>query len=64
MINIALGGIAVLFGLWLMFANWWATIDLLKTLFPMLLAAYGVVALMAGVKNFGHKIAGVGDGKE
>ena len=58
MINIVLGAIAILFGLWLMFANWWATIDLLRTLFPIVLTAYGVVALMAGVKKFGRKIPG------
>ena len=58
MINIALGGIAVLLGLWLIFANWWATIDLLTTVFPVLLAAYGVVALMAGIKRFTHKVSG------
>lgn len=52
MVNIALGTIAVLFGLGLMFTNWWATMDLLKTVFPILLAVYGVVALMAGVKKF------------
>lgn len=61
MINIILGAIAILFGLWLMFANWWATIDLLRTVFPILLAAYGVVALMAGVKKFARKITGEGE---
>ena len=60
MINIVLGTIAILFGLWLMFANWWATIDLLRTVFPILLAAYGVVALVAGVKKHVRKVSGKG----
>jgi len=58
MINIVLGAVAILFGLWFMFANWWATIDLLKTVFPLLLAAYGVIALMAGIKKFARKPSG------
>ena len=52
MVNIAVGTIAILFGLWLIFVNWWATIDLVRTVSPILLAVYGVVALMAGVKKF------------
>ncbi len=55
MINIVLGAIAILLGLWLMFASWWATIDLLRTVFPILIAAYGVIALMAGLKKFARK---------
>ncbi|HIJ74857.1 MAG TPA: hypothetical protein HPP83_12220 [Candidatus Hydrogenedentes bacterium] len=55
MVNIILGAVAILFGLWLMFANWWATIDLLKTAFPLVLAVYGVIALLAGIKKFSRK---------
>ena len=61
MINIVLGAIGILFGLWLMFAHWWATIDLLRTVFPILLAAYGVVALIAGIKKFVRKVPGEGE---
>lgn len=55
MVNIILGTIAILLGLWLMLANWWATIDLVRTVFPILLALYGVVALMAGLKRLGRR---------
>ena len=54
MVNIVVGAIAVFLGLWAMFSNWWATIDLVETVFPMILAAYGVIALVAGLK----KVAG------
>ncbi|MFC1734922.1 hypothetical protein ACFL1X_02325 [Candidatus Hydrogenedentota bacterium] len=58
MINIVLGAIAILLGLWLMFAQWWATIDLLRTVIPVFITAYGVIALMAGLKKFVRKTSG------
>jgi uncharacterized membrane protein YccF (DUF307 family) len=53
-VNVIVGAIAVLLGLWLMMQNWWATIDLLRTVFPFLLTVYGVVALIAGLKRLGR----------
>jgi len=53
-VNVMVGAIAVLLGLWLMMQNWWATVDLLRTVFPFLLAVYGVVALIAGLKRLGR----------
>jgi len=58
MVNIIVGAVAIVLGLWLMFVNWWSTVDLLRTVFPILLAAYGLVALMAGLKKFGRKPSG------
>ena len=55
MLNIIIGAVAILFGMWLMFGNWWATLDLVRTVFPILLVLYGIVALMAGLKRFGRK---------
>lgn len=52
MINIILGTVAVFFGIWGMLSNWWATVDLLRTVIPIILATYGVVALLAGLKRF------------
>lgn len=61
MINIIVGAIAIVFGLWLVFMNWWATCDLLKTVFPLVLTVYGVIALLAGIKKFARKPSGGGE---
>ena len=52
MINIILGAVAVFLGIWGMLSNWWATVDLVRTVCPIILAVYGVVALIAGLKRF------------
>ena len=56
MINIIVGALALLFGLWGMFSNWWETVEFARTVFPMILAAYGVVALIAGLRRISGKI--------
>ena len=59
MLNVIVGAIGILLGLWLMMQNWWSTMDLLRTVFPILLLVYGVIALIAGLKRFGRKTSDV-----
>jgi len=61
MINFVLGAAAVLLGFWIMFSNWWATVDLLRTIVPMIMVIYGVIALMAGLKSIARKRADTGN---
>lgn len=58
MINIILGAVALVLGIWAMLSNWWATVDLVQTVLPIVLATYGVVALIAGLKRFRSRTPG------
>ena len=57
MVNIIVGLIAVVLGLWGIVAHWFATIDLVTTLLPIILVIYGIIATIAGIKRFSKDTA-------
>jgi hypothetical protein len=53
MINIVFGLVAICLGLWGLVTYWWYTVDVIIAIFPLVLLVFGLVALLAGVKNTG-----------
>ena len=54
MLNILLGMLLICLGAYGLMTNWWAFLDLGYILFPLLLAMFGIVAIIAGITGF-HK---------
>jgi len=53
MINIVFGLVAICLGTWGLVTYWWYTVDVIIAIFPLVLLIFGLVALLAGVKNTG-----------
>ena len=53
MINIVFGLVAICLGTWGLVTYWWYTVDVIIAIFPLVLLLFGIVALLAGVKNTG-----------
>jgi len=55
MISIAVALVAICLGIWGLVTYWWYTVDVIIAIFPLLLLLFGIVALLAGIKNTGLK---------
>ena len=53
MINIVFGLVAICLGIWGLVTYWWYTVDVIIAIFPLVLLIFGLIALLAGVKNTG-----------
>jgi vacuolar-type H+-ATPase subunit I/STV1 len=53
MINIVFGLVALCLGIWGLVTYWWYSVDVIIAIFPVVLLIFGIVALLAGVKNTG-----------
>ena len=51
MLNIVIGVIAVLFGLWGITRNWYMFMDILRALIPIMLIVFGTIMTLAGIRN-------------
>lgn len=60
MINIVLGLVAISLGLWGLVTYWWYAVDVLISIFPLVLLGFGTVAILAGIKNTGLKASSLG----
>jgi len=49
--HIIFGLVAIALGVWGIVRNWWAFVDLLNVVIPILLVLVGVVALAAGISG-------------
>jgi vacuolar-type H+-ATPase subunit I/STV1 len=55
MINIVFGLVAICLAIWGLVTYWWYTVDVIIAIFPLALLFFGIVALLAGIKNTGLK---------
>ena len=55
MINIVLGLVAICLGIWGLVTYWWYTVDVIIAIFPAGALVFGIIALLAGIKNTGLK---------
>jgi len=53
MINMVFGLVAICLGIWGLVTYWWYTVDVIIAIFPLVLLFFGLIALLAGVKNTG-----------
>jgi len=53
MINIVFALVAICLGTWGLVTYWWYTVDVIIAIFPWVLLLFGLVALLAGIKNTG-----------
>jgi len=53
MINIVFALVAICLGIWGLVTYWWYTVDVIIAIFPLVLLFFGVIALLAGIKNTG-----------
>ena len=53
MINMVFGLVAICLGIWGLVTYWWYTVDVIIAIFPLVLLIFGLIALLAGVKNTG-----------
>ena len=51
MLHIIVGVVAILIGLWGVARNWYMFIDILVAVLPLALIAFGIVALLAGIRK-------------
>ena len=66
MLHVILGLIAVFFGIWGIASHWWAFLDLMYVLIPVLMVIGGAIAITAGISRVIGKEAAssVSSGKE
>ena len=55
MINIVFALVAICLGVWGLITYWWYTVDVIIAIFPVVLLFFGLIALLAGIKNTGLK---------
>ena len=55
MVNIVFGLVAICLGIWGLVTYWWYTVDVIIAIFPLVLLVFGIIALLAGIKNTGLK---------
>jgi fatty acid desaturase len=53
MINIVFALVAISLGIWGLATYWWYTVDVIIAIFPLVLLFFGLIALLAGIKNTG-----------
>ena len=53
MISIVFALVAICLGIWGLVTYWWYTVDVIIAIFPVVLLLFGIVALLAGIKNTG-----------
>jgi hypothetical protein len=53
MISIVFALVAICLGTWGLITYWWYTVDVIIAIFPVVLLLFGIVALLAGIKNTG-----------
>ena len=51
MLHITIGIIAILLGLWGVTRNWYMFVDIIVAVIPLALIAFGIVALLAGIRT-------------
>ena len=51
MLHIIIGVVAIALGLWGVSRNWYMFVDVIRAVFPLALIAFGVVALLAGIRG-------------
>jgi len=51
MLNIIIGIMVILLGLWGITRNWYMFIDMLAAIVPLTLIGFGIVALLAGIRS-------------
>jgi F0F1-type ATP synthase assembly protein I len=60
MINIVLGLVSICLGIWGLVTYWWYIVDIIIAFFPLVLLGFGIIALLAGIKNTGLKATVMG----
>jgi hypothetical protein len=60
MVNIVLGLVAICLGIWGLVTYWWYIVDIIIAFFPLVLLGFGIIALLAGIKNTGLKATVLG----
>jgi hypothetical protein len=55
MVNIVFGLVAICLAIWGLVTYWWYTVDVIIAIFPLVLLFFGIVALLAGIKQTGLK---------
>jgi hypothetical protein len=51
MLHIVVGSLAIIIGVWGVMRNWYMFLDLAGVLVPLAILAFGVVALLAGIRT-------------
>ena len=64
MISIVVALVAICLGIWGMATYWWYTVDVIIAIFPVVLLCFGVIALLAGIKNTGIRATLTGGNKK
>jgi hypothetical protein len=62
--NIVVGLVAICLGIWGLVNYWWYTVDVIIAIFPLVLLLFGIIALLAGIKNTGIKATLTGGSKK
>ena len=62
--NIVVGLVAICLGIWGLVNYWWYTVDVIIAIFPLVLLLFGLIALLAGIKNTGIKATLAGGSKK
>ena len=60
MLHMIIGVTAIVLGLWGVSRNWYVFVDVIRTVIPLGLIAFGIVAFIAGIR--GMKKSGVEKG--
>jgi hypothetical protein len=60
MINIVFALVAICLGVWGLVTYWWYTVDVIIAIFPLVLLFFGLIALLAGIKNTGLRASLMG----
>ena len=63
MTNIVVGLVAICLGIWGLVNYWWYTVDVIIAIFPLVLLIFGLIAVLAGIKNTGIKATLAGGNK-
>lgn len=64
MVNIVFALVAICLGIWGLITYWWYTVDVVIAIFPLALLFFGLIALLAGIKNTGLKASLMGNNKQ
>lgn len=51
MLNVVIGLVVMVFGVWVLTNNWWAFLDLIYVAVPTVLVVIGGVMLLAGIRG-------------
>ena len=57
MMNIVFGLVAICLAIWGLVTYWWYTVEAVIAIFPVVLLCFGVIALLAGIRQTGLKAA-------